>query len=800
MSRPVDSRDLLAGASLWATVAIFFWKLLFTNLILARGDTFFYIYPYWSAAAEALRAGRFPLWNPDLFMGAPFFANSQVGLLYPLNWPLWLLVDTPTAGSLSILFHLWLAAGLAYGFARSALQLRRPAAWLAAVLFALGGYLTAQVEHINQLQGMAWLPAVFWLLSGPGRPARALLLGGVLALQLLAGHTQAAFITVVGAAVYAAWLSWPHLRTKQLARAPLTWLVLAGLLALVLSAGQLLPTLELSQHSVRGGGGLPLTEAVSFSLPPLLLGRALLPGYGETIFSEYVAFVPLSAIGLALIGLWAGRGRRLVVALALIGAVGLFFSLGAANPAYHLLVRYLPGFGLFRAPARWLVLYAFGAAGLAGLGVDALLARRPWPRRPVILAWLGVVVWLAGWALLAPLLTGQLPAPPEAPVDPPSVATLVGWLVELALAGGALWLARPARCLPPAALALASLFLASRALPYNHPTAPEAYHALRPAAAHLQAAVNYDHILPPGRFLSISDIFFDPGDTAELESIYGDQLDEAALYDLIIASKQKEILAPNLPLALGVPAVDGYDGGVLPLAHYVTLQPLLLPAEAVSIDGRLRENLDRVPDGRWLNLFNVRYLITDKVGDAWADGVFYDLQHAAVLDADHPAAEVAYLPPFEATGLGLVLGLNEILTGVELAQIRVAFSDGTAQALPVTLPRDAAPLRIEGDGLSLYVARLDWDSPSTPVALAAARPANSTLPAVHFRGLSLVDERDGSFQSSGPVGQRPVPSGPLGGRQDLREPGGDAACVPGRPGELGRGRSGRAGPDAGSRF
>ncbi len=66
-------------------VALFFNRLAFSNLILARGDTFLYFYPYWSAAAAALRAGRVPLWNPDLFMGAPFLANSQVGFFYPLN-------------------------------------------------------------------------------------------------------------------------------------------------------------------------------------------------------------------------------------------------------------------------------------------------------------------------------------------------------------------------------------------------------------------------------------------------------------------------------------------------------------------------------------------------------------------------------------------------------------------------------------------------------------------------------------------------------------------------------------------
>ena len=27
-------------------------------------------------AVDALREGRFPLWNPDIFLGSPFFANA----------------------------------------------------------------------------------------------------------------------------------------------------------------------------------------------------------------------------------------------------------------------------------------------------------------------------------------------------------------------------------------------------------------------------------------------------------------------------------------------------------------------------------------------------------------------------------------------------------------------------------------------------------------------------------------------------------------------------------------------------
>ncbi len=48
-------RDLLALLALLALTLLFFWKLAFTNLIIARGDIFYYFYPYRDFAAQAVR-------------------------------------------------------------------------------------------------------------------------------------------------------------------------------------------------------------------------------------------------------------------------------------------------------------------------------------------------------------------------------------------------------------------------------------------------------------------------------------------------------------------------------------------------------------------------------------------------------------------------------------------------------------------------------------------------------------------------------------------------------------------------
>ena len=727
-------------------VLLFYWKLAFTNLILARGDTFLYFYPYWAYRAQTILAGHLPLWDPYLFMGAPFLANSQAGVLYPLNWPL-AFFAAPVAVKISILVHLLVAAAGTGLFARRALGQSVPASGLAAALFVFGGYLPSQMEHINQLQCLAWFP---WLLliahsflsglqKGQGLAFRAAVrhlgLGAlVLALQLLAGHTQSAFISLAGVALYGLCISLPAQSTAWTrGSSPLSkladflgrWLwplalffIVIGLGAALLSAAQLLPTYELSQQSLRGGG-LALREALSFSLNPRLLGRALLPSYSRSLFSEFVAYSGVAGLALAVLGVGQQRQR---LAMLILAGVGLAFALGVYNPLYVLLASF-PPFNLFRVPARWLFLFAFGVALLAGYGLDRL--RRPdfvwrwadfqqparcWVRSPAFVGVaLGVVIVVI---LLTPLANTLVPPGETGPLGAPALKDVAGWLLPLVLLAVLLVGRWPAwaRTGGVMILSLAELFVAAQTLPFNHLTTPQAFSSIRPAMTQL--------LLPPsgagpaGRFLSMSALRFDPGDLGELHSEWDRELPPDAVYDAIIATKEKEVLSPDLPLAWDIPAVDGYDGGILPLRNYAAFTRLFTGAP--SADGRLRENLTTVPDNRLLSLVNARYLTTDKVGDAWVDNIFYDLQFTVTLSAGE-SWSVAYVPQFEGTALGLVMPAFS-------GQVRLAFADGSTAQQPITSDR------------------VRFDRPRSLTAITFVGPLT-------LRGLSLIDERVNAFQS-----------------------------------------------------
>ena len=723
---------------------LFFSKMAFSNLILARGDTFLYFYPYWSAAADALANGRLPLWNPDIFMGAPLLANSQMGFFYPLNWPFWLAFATPVAVKGSILLHLLIAAGGAYAAARRAMGVGRWGALLTAVFFALSPYLTAQVEHVNQLQGLAWLPWGIAIVASDGWSWRkkSIAIAAIFSLQLLAGHTQTAFISGVAMGV---WLSFPRSawecqsgRSASHATQSVeqgiprrAWnelgkffpLILGGMMALLITAVQLLPTLELTQFSSRQGG-LTVNEVLSFSLPPTVLTRALLPAWNQSLFSEYVAFFPLIILAFALTGAWRWKkapiGVRPAIVLILLG---LFLAFGAYNPA-NWLFAHLPGFNLFRVPARWLVLYTLGVALLAGKGWELIMnnelgitnnERQDTPHSLFIISLFAIALIL--WGYIAPHLS-FLPVPPESPLEAASAGTMALWGVELLLIGYAATrkdgIKRPF-VIFLTAVALAVLFLGTRTHPYNNLTAPEAYSDLRPPTTRLMAVDSGD------RFLSLSNIFFDTGDQAETDTVYADQLSPEALYDYSIAVKQKEIIAPNLPMVVGLPSVDGFDGGILPLRRYSQAMRLILPDGAVTTDGRLRENLTAVPEAKWLDLFNAAHLITDKTGDRWHDGVFYDLQHPAILTIGETAT-VGYLPAYEATELRLIASAAPAL-------VELTATNGDQHAIAPELIDEGVYTVPFPEPITLQAVTITADAP------------------VQIDGLTLVDGRDESFQS-----------------------------------------------------
>ncbi|MCY3779202.1 MAG: YfhO family protein [Chloroflexi bacterium] len=687
--RPASWKHALPFVGILILSLLFFHQLAFSGKILARGDTYQYFYPYWDARNEAFRAGALPLWTPDLFMGAPLLANPQLGTYYPLNW-LTAPFRAPTAIAISIVLHVALAAAGTAFLYRQVISEQWMPALVAGIVFAFGGAVSAHIEQINQLQGLAWMPILFALyhrLLVSERASRdGLLLAAVWALQIFSGHTQTVFISGVGLAVYGlgfnAFGGGRRTQVSRLLRS-LLLLALCFCVALLLALPQLLPSLELMQLSNRSGG-FSAQEATAFSLPPKLLGRALLPSYDGQLFGEYVATPGILGLGLALWGIASfrgdERGRRLWLALAL---VGLALALGRVNPLY-LLAAELPGFNLFRVPARFLALFSLGMALLAGMGTQAL-SQPTRSRRPIVM--------IAGAiALLISVTHFLLPGDPALIFGGATISdrSLALWIYAWLLFIGILLNRQPQMQFTAMVFVAAELFLAGQRLPYNDLAPADVYLSERPAISELRSL--QAGAIAAGRTFSASQIYFDPVDIGELRRRYDDLgMDYKAQFHALDAVKMQETLYPNLSVTWGIPSIDGFGGGITPSHAYSLYASLLLPAdEGLPIDGRLGERMS-VPDcwgaclpaRRWLEATDTRYVITDKVYDIWHDDIAYD---TALSRYWREAARLPALPDF-ADEIRILhrypLGMDSPALGLEHDLLLTIIAPSALESIPL---------------------------------------------------------------------------------------------------------------------
>ena len=422
-----------------AAPLLLFAPFLFGLRVLYWGTVEFQFYPWQQLAVETLRAGHLPLWNPLLGNGAPLLANYQSAVLYPPNW-LALILPLDMAQSWLTALHLaWAAAGTVT-LARW-LKLQPLGQVMAGLAFGLSQYLVSRVSFLSINATVAWLPWVLCLAevqlqlgqagaASQRRAGAALALALAIAMQLLAGHAQTTWYTLVLAAAWCCWrlLSGAGSCASGKVRTAL-WLAAPVMLGGLLAGVQLLPTAELLGQSPRASAaGFDFVMTYSFSpwrlltlAAPDLLGnpaRGQFFGYGNYWEDAlYVCGLPLLlALGVALQTL-IREFRRNVPAifagpaglpkfLVALSAISLLLGLGRNTAVFPFLYWYVPTFNLFQAPTRILIWLVFVLSLLAGMGVDNW--RRPqgralyWTHLAVAGAAMLAVVGLLAWLVISP--------------------------------------------------------------------------------------------------------------------------------------------------------------------------------------------------------------------------------------------------------------------------------------------------------------------------------------------------------------------------------------------------------------
>ena len=339
-------------------------------------------------ANRGLQNGVVPLWNPYLFCGLPLFANNQSAVLYAPNM-IYLIAPIPLALLLDAIFHNILLALGAYVLGRS-LNLSRSASFLVAVAFSLAGGVAAHIYngHMTWHAVRAYLPweLAFLLLYLRRQEKRFVVLLAVsFALQVAAGYPP---LVLVSAALCVGMLGAWLLTYRRLPQGWTGAMCLFVLLAGLLSSIYLLPLAEMSRYSVHGDA-LDLRFATALSGSWKTLVRLLLPGFfgnnGDVQWSlpyaphEEVGYIGLLPLLLAVAAPWLAhraKNRRAIWLAWCLLPFAACMALGRHLLLYGWLFSVFPPLRQTRVPARWIEIFYYGAAILAGVGFDFLVRRR----------------------------------------------------------------------------------------------------------------------------------------------------------------------------------------------------------------------------------------------------------------------------------------------------------------------------------------------------------------------------------------------------------------------------------------
>ncbi len=353
-------------------------------------------FPWRAFAAESLRSGILPLWNPYQFCGTPFIANGQSAVFYPLNL-MFVILPVALAFGWSAWLHLVLTGWFAYLFLRR-IGTGRIGAVAGAVIWQGNGFFIAWIHLPTVLCTAAWLPLILLLIEKavvephPPSPSPhtekglryASVAGLALGISYLGGHPQIFLFVALLTTAYTIARGLSR-EAGQAIMSRLRRLISTGTIIAATAAGiasiQFLPTLDLLRiaHRTFTPGPESYRAFLSHAMPALQLGGLLTPhafGHpalgsyaGRDNYAEFACYIGIVALALAL---WSAFTRRTWQTRFFGLTVLIVFLIVIGTAINQPLYRLLPGFARAGGPGRMLVLAVFAMSILAGMGADKI--------------------------------------------------------------------------------------------------------------------------------------------------------------------------------------------------------------------------------------------------------------------------------------------------------------------------------------------------------------------------------------------------------------------------------------------
>ncbi|HKY73992.1 MAG TPA: hypothetical protein VJ246_01615 [Patescibacteria group bacterium] len=356
-----------------------FFPVFFLNKTFFSGDNFSLLIPGKMYFVDSIRSGSFPLWNPYLMGGQPFFADINQSILYP-STVLFFLFPAVTALNATILLHMTIGGLGIYAIARS-LKQEHVQALIASTLWMLSIQVVSIANNITDIQSKAWIPWVLYVAirtSEEGFTLKNVLRAtAVLLLCILGGHPYQFWYAVIMAGSYLVCSKGKSFFSKT------GTFIIAGILAIGILLFQFVPFFEMLSQSTRTR--INTQEVFSGSLPPSLLIELIIPNFfndpaagiswganwGIPKFTQgYVTAIGLVAVVIfALFHTKKTREQKILLGLAF---AGLLLSHGRYIPYWETIYRYIPLIRSIRSPGIFITLWVVATPILASWALSDL--------------------------------------------------------------------------------------------------------------------------------------------------------------------------------------------------------------------------------------------------------------------------------------------------------------------------------------------------------------------------------------------------------------------------------------------
>jgi len=386
--------------SLFIIIPILFFYKIFLGYSILTGDfsgsDFLDLHlPFKFSQHESLINKTLPLWENRLSMGFPLFAEGQSGTLYP---PVLLtsLLNPILGINLNLVIVFITALTSSYLFFRSE-KLSKSAALFSAIAFSFSAYFITRIKHVNMLNVASLFPLLLFLANKYLQKPKikyAIFSSVVISFMIFAGHPQIAVYNILILIIFILFKSFVQVpQEERLAKffSSINFLTVSIVFGILLSAIQILPTLELSNLSTRS----ELSEAALKAYPfhPKNLVNILSPYYFGNpangtyslditkygIFWENSSYAGLITLVLAIFSIYktisAKKRSKMSLYFIFLGIFSLLLMMGPFTPLFDFFSKNIPLFSSFRFPTRFNLYLIFSLAFLAGSGLDLVCAK-----------------------------------------------------------------------------------------------------------------------------------------------------------------------------------------------------------------------------------------------------------------------------------------------------------------------------------------------------------------------------------------------------------------------------------------